>query len=95
MEKRLFLNGTALKLFRMQNFNLWANQGAEITDVVSALHPTPAVCGMPKTESLHFIGENEGYSRGFYSGVVGMLAPNDKTDLYVNLRCANIKGQIE
>jgi isochorismate synthase len=74
------------------HFHFSPNQGAEITDVVSALHPTPAVCGMPKTESLHFIGENEGYSRGFYSGVVGMLAPNDKTDLYVNLRCANIKG---
>lgn len=74
------------------HFHFSPNQGAGITDVVNALHPTPAVCGMPKTESLHFIGENEGYSRGFYSGVVGMLAPNDKTDLYVNLRCANIKG---
>jgi isochorismate synthase len=74
------------------HFHFSPNQGAEITDVVNALHPTPAVCGMPKTESLHFIGENEGYCRGFYSGVVGMLAPNDKTDLYVNLRCANIKG---
>ena len=74
------------------HFHFSPNQGAEITDVVNALHPTPAVCGMPKTESLHFIGKSEGYSRGFYSGVVGMLAPKDKTDLYVNLRCANIKN---
>jgi isochorismate synthase len=47
---------------------------------------------MPKQESLHFIGKNEGYDRGYYSGVVGMLDPNGKTDLYVNLRCANITG---
>jgi isochorismate synthase len=47
---------------------------------------------MPKGESFQFIEENEGYCRGFYSGVVGMLVPNDKTDLYVNLRCANIMG---
>ena len=56
------------------------------------MHPTPAVCGIPKQESLHFIGKNEGYDRGFYSGVVGMLNPDGKTDLYVNLRCANITG---
>jgi isochorismate synthase len=74
------------------HFHFSPNQGVEIIDIVNALHPTPAVCGMPKGESFQFIEENEGYCRGFYSGVVGMLVPNDKTDLYVNLRCANIMG---
>ena len=72
------------------HFHFSPRQGTELTDVVSALHPTPAVCGMPKAESRHFIGENEGYNRSYYSGVVGMLDPNGKTDLYVNLRCASI-----
>ena len=74
------------------HFHFSPIQETNLTDIISALHPTPAVCGIPKQESLHFIGKNEGYDRGFYSGVVGMLNPNGKTDLYVNLRCANITG---
>lgn len=72
------------------HFHFSPHHETKLTEIVNALHPTPAVCGMPKEESRHFIGENEGYTRGYYSGVVGMLAPNAKTDLYVNLRCANI-----
>ncbi len=58
--------------------------------LVEQLHPTPAVCGMPKKDAYRFIMENEGYERGYYAGVVGMFDPAGKTDLYVNLRCTNI-----
>ncbi len=61
-----------------------------VATLVEQLHPTPAVCGMPKTEAYRFIMENEGYERGYYAGVVGMYDPSGKTDLYVNLRCTNI-----
>ncbi len=54
------------------------------------LHPTPAVCGLPKAEAYQFILENEGYDRRYYSGFIGWLDPDGKTDLYVNLRCMNI-----
>lgn len=72
------------------HFHFSPRTGVGVADVVNALHPTPAVCGMPKAESRHFIGENEGYARGYYSGVVGMFDPDGKTDLYVNLRCASV-----
>jgi isochorismate synthase len=74
------------------HFHFSPNPGVSVADMVDSLHPTPAVCGMPKSESRDFIGENEGYERSYYSGVVGMLAPDGKTDLYVNLRCAQIVG---
>ncbi len=61
-----------------------------VPELVECLHPTPAVCGMPKEEAHRYIMENEGYERGYYSGVVGMLDPEGRTDLYVNLRCTNI-----
>ncbi len=61
-----------------------------VATLVEQLHPTPAVCGMPKTEAYRFIMENEGYERGYYAGVVGVFDPAGKTDLYVNLRCTNI-----
>lgn len=59
-------------------------------DLLNVLHPTPAVCGLPKEEAYRFILENEGYDRKYYSGFVGWLNPEGKTDLYVNLRCMNI-----
>ena len=62
----------------------------KIGGVLKLLHPTPAVCGLPKEEAYRFILSNEGYDRSYYSGFIGWLDPNGKTDLYVNLRCMNI-----
>ncbi len=60
--------------------------GFSAADLVRALHPTPAVCGIPPSAAKSFIVENEGYDREYYSGYLGILSPG-KTDLYVNLRC--------
>lgn len=59
-------------------------------DVISMLHPTPAVCGLPKEEAYHFICDHEGYDRSYYSGFLGPLDQDAETDLYVNLRCMRI-----
>ncbi|MGL4518144.1 MAG: isochorismate synthase [Phocaeicola sp.] len=61
--------------------------------VLQELHPTPAVCGIPKKESFNFILESEQHDRSYYSGIVGWLDPNETTDLYVNLRCMEVKEQ--
>lgn len=66
----------------------------KIGDLLSLLHPTPAVCGLPKEEAYRFILENEGYDRSYYSGFVGLLDPKEETDLYVNLRCMNMQNGI-
>lgn len=58
--------------------------------LLDRLHPTPAVCGLPKKEALQFIVANEGYERAYYSGFVGYM-DESITNLYVNLRCMNIK----
>lgn len=62
----------------------------KLGDLLKRLHPTPAVCGLPKEETYHFIRENEGHDRSYYSGFIGWLAPEEKSGLYVNLRCMNI-----
>ncbi len=41
--------------------------------VVKAVHPTPAVCGIPLKAAEHFILENESYDRTFYTGFLGEL----------------------
>ena len=64
--------------------------------VILALHPTSAVCGLPKQAAKEFILENEGYNREYYSGFLGELNIDFitfrtlQTDLFVNLRCMKI-----
>jgi len=63
-----------------------------IGDLLHTLHPTPAVCGLPKREAFQFIIRNEHTPRRYYSGFMGMLNPDGDTHLYVSLRCMNIEG---
>lgn len=77
-------------------FTLFNN--ARVGDLLQALHPTPAVCGLPKREALDFIINNECTPRQYYSGFMGPLnlpahAPHSSsvtTHLYVSLRCMQI-----
>ena len=70
---------------------------ANLKDVIDTLHPTPAVCGLPKAEAMEFLLENEGYDREHYSGFLGELngdfaaGEEGKTDLFVNLRCMKVE----
>lgn len=59
-------------------------------EVLDALFPTPAICGIPKEETRQYILANESIDRKYYSGFVGPLMPNGDTHLYVSLRCMNI-----
>ena len=44
-----------------------------IGDLLQALHPTPAVCGLPKRDAFQFIIRNEHTPRRYYSGFMGPL----------------------
>ena len=63
-----------------------------IKQLVKALHPTPAVCGLPKKEAYNFIGLHEGYDRRFYTGFLGELNIKGSTELFVNLRCMELEN---
>ena len=67
--------------------------GFSLQNLLQQLHPTPAVCGMPKAAALQFIGQEEGYDRQFYSGFLGEILGNNQVDLFVNLRCMNLANE--
>lgn len=72
------------------------NSGSSLRQVIDLLHPTPAVCGLPKDKSKAFILENENYDRTFYTGFLGELnsslaKDSISSDLFVNLRCMQIE----
>ncbi|MFP9114275.1 isochorismate synthase [Flavobacterium sp. RHBU_3] len=60
--------------------------GNALADIITTLHPTPAVCGLPKEAARDFLVDNEGYNREYYSGFLGELDMNGSTNLFVNLR---------
>ncbi|MFC4740474.1 isochorismate synthase [Flavobacterium ponti] len=61
-----------------------------VTVLISKLHPTPAVCGLPKEKAKEFILKNEKYDRKYYAGFLGEWNVNETTNLFVNLRCMEI-----
>lgn len=65
------------------------DKSLNLENILIQLHPTPAVCGIPKDQTMDYIIENEGYNRSFYTGYFGIKTPN-YTSFYVNLRCAQL-----
>lgn len=55
-----------------------------LQNVVEKLHPTPAVCGLPKTVAKQFILKNEKKSRKFYAGYLGEL--NKEREISRNIK---------
>ena len=50
-----------------------------LKEIIAALHPTPAVCGLPVDEAKSFIIENENYDRSYYTGFLGELNLKSET----------------
>lgn len=42
-----------------------------ILDLLRLLHPTPAVCGLPRDAAMRFLADEEPFDRGWYAGPVG------------------------
>jgi len=71
------------------------SQQFSLNELIKLLHPTPAVCGLPKAEAKLFILDNEDYDREFYTGFFGELNVNKTSSLFVNLRCMQVlKNQL-
>lgn len=62
---------------------------SEIKTLLNALHPTPAVCGLPRDESMGFIVKNENYDRSYYTGYLGIIE-GAQHHYFVNLRCMQL-----
>ena len=65
--------------------------GKGLADVVAALHPTPAVGGVPSAAAVRFLADHEDLDRGLYAGLVGLVGPA-RAELAVALRCARIES---
>lgn len=88
--------GNVVHLLTEFRFQLSTHHSSLITnhfELLSSIHPTPAVCGLPKQEAYNFILHNEDYNRKYYSGFMGPVNIHNQTHLYVTLRCAELNGK--
>ena len=60
-------------------------------EILTVLHPTPAVGGTPRAQALKAIAELEPFARGWYAGPIGYIG-YDSVDFAVALRCALMQG---
>ncbi|WP_373893145.1 isochorismate synthase [Virgibacillus natechei] len=66
--------------------------GYSIFDIIKQLHPTPALGGTPREESLAFIRDHELLDRGWYGAPVGWLDSNQNGEFAVAIRSGLIQG---
>lgn len=64
--------------------------GVNDFQILLALHPTPAVGGLPKESAINFIRQREGYTRGWYAGACGYFNKYD-SEFAVAIRSALIE----
>lgn len=67
------------------------SEPAHVLELVAALHPTPAVGGLPRDRALQFIAEAEP-PRGLYAGPIGWFDRDGNGDFWVALRGGLING---
>lgn len=64
-----------------------------ILELVAALHPTPAVNGLPRDLARAWIAEHEGFDRRHYAGTVGWVDGQGNGTWSVSIRCAEVQGR--
>jgi len=67
---------------------------ADVLGLVSALHPTPAVGGVPAASARDWIRRVEGLDRGWYAAPIGWLDQRGGGDFRVALRSALIRNGV-
>lgn len=59
----------------------------KLEELIADLHPTPAVCGIPKDLCMKAIQKFEPHARNFYAGYI-KVETEETVQYFVNLRCA-------
>jgi menaquinone-specific isochorismate synthase len=66
--------------------------GNNLVDLAERLHPTPATNGDPRLPAREWLKRMEPFQRGWFTGAAGVLEPDLSGELWVLLRCAEVRG---
>ncbi|MFD2037414.1 chorismate-binding protein [Belliella marina] len=85
------LAGNLLHLRSDFKVNMQATNFPQLGSVMlELLHPTSAVCGMPRKEAFDFLRTHEKFDRSLFAGFIGPVNIEEETSIYVNLRTARL-----
>ena len=68
---------------------------ADVLDLVAALHPTPAVGGVPGPRVREWLRRCEALDRGWYAAPIGWLDASGGGDFRVALRSALVRNGLD
>lgn len=69
-------------------------EAVDVLELVEALHPTPAVCGVPAVAAAAWLRRFEGLERGWYAAPIGWLDIEGGGDFRVALRSALVRNEL-
>ncbi len=70
--------------------------GQRLLSLAEALHPTPAVAGLPRREAMTWLRSLEPFERGHYAAPIGWIDSEGDADLRVAIRSGTLRnGQLE
>lgn len=69
------------------------DENYHVLELVSALHPTPAVGGDPRQQALEFIEQHEPFGRDWYAGPIGYFGPEGNGDFSIAIRCSVFRSR--
>ncbi|APR99938.1 isochorismate synthase [Pajaroellobacter abortibovis] len=69
------------------------SQEVHVLELVHALHPTPAVCGIPREIARAWIAAHETSSRGWYAGPIGWFDAKGEGAFFVGIRSMLVHGR--
>jgi menaquinone-specific isochorismate synthase len=67
-------------------------KGVSRTEVLSKLHPTPAVGGYPREAAMPYISKLEHFDRGWYAAPIGWINASGEGEFVVAIRSGLIKS---
>lgn len=62
-------------------------------DLACRLHPTPAVCGVPRLKARQLVQLIESFDRGPFTGIVGWCDAQGQGEWAVTIRCATVQAR--
>jgi menaquinone-specific isochorismate synthase len=70
-----------------------AADGHQPLVLAGALHPTPAVAGLPRRDAMTWLRNLEPFERGGYAAPMGWIDSAGDAELRVAIRCGHVRGQ--
>lgn len=75
----------------VQVFDCQVSPDFNFENAIHQIHPSPALAGFPKQESIAFLKKNEPINRDFYTGLISLCHEDIKLS-YAAIRCACISA---